>query len=231
MNEVLEIRKKLDELKNEEKAIKIKRYLKSPYEFYGINIPELRKISKNYRNLEFDNFLSLFNELFESKNHEEMSLALFLMEYYFNKNPEKSWIFLMNKLNKIKTWDHADEVATAILGKILLKNLTFMKQIKEMSKNKNPWIRRIAIVSNLPLIKKNKIELTLIMSEYLVYDEDVYVQKGVGWMLREAGKKDRIGIRNFILNHLDMKSYAFSYSTEKMLELREIRKEKIKKKN
>jgi 3-methyladenine DNA glycosylase AlkD len=231
MNEVLEIRKKLDELKNEEKAIKIKRYLKSPYEFYGINIPELRKISKNYRNLEFDNFLSLFNELFESKNHEEMSLALFLMEYYFNKNPEKSWIFLMNKLNKIKTWDHADEVATAILGKILLKNLTFMKQIKEMSKNKNPWIRRIAIVSNLPLIKKNKIELTLIMSEYLVYDEDVYVQKGVGWMLREVGKKDRIGIRNFILNHFDMKSYAFSYSTEKMLELREIRKEKIKKKN
>jgi len=69
------------------------------------------------------------------------------------------------------------------------------------------------------------------MSEYLIYDEDVYVQKGVGWMLREAGKKDRIGIRNFILNHLDMKSHTFSYATEKMLELREIKKEKIKKKN
>jgi 3-methyladenine DNA glycosylase AlkD len=231
MNEVFEIRKRLNELKNEEKAIRIKKYLKSPYEFYGINIPELRKISKDYRNLEFDNFLSLFNKLFESNNHEEMSIALFLMEHYFNKSPEKSWFFLINKLDKIKTWDHADELSTAILGKILLKNLSFMRQIKEMSKNKNPWIRRIAIVSNLPLIKKGKIELTLIMSEYLIYDEDVYVQKGVGWMLREAGKKDRIGIRNFILNHLDMKSHTFSYATEKMLELREIKKEKIKKKN
>ncbi len=231
MNEVFEIRKRLNELKNEEKAIRIKKYLKSPYEFYGINIPELRKISKDYKNLEFDNFLSLFNKLFESNNHEEMSIALFLMEHYFNKSPEKSWFFLINKLDKIKTWDHADELSTAILGKILLKNLSFMRQIKEMSKNKNPWIRRIAIVSNLPLIKKGKIELTLIMSEYLIYDEDVYVQKGVGWMLREAGKKDRIGIRNFILNHLDMKSHTFSYATEKMLELREIKKEKIKKKN
>jgi 3-methyladenine DNA glycosylase AlkD len=90
-----------------------------------------------------------------------------------------------------------------------------MKQIKEMSKDKNPWIRRIAIVSNLPLIRKNKIEFALMMSEYLIYDEDIYVQKGVGWILREIGKKDRITLRNFILNHLDMKPYTFSYATER----------------
>jgi hypothetical protein len=48
-----------------------------------------------------------------------MSLALFLMEYHLNKNLERSWNFLINKLNKIKSWDHADELSTAILGKIL----------------------------------------------------------------------------------------------------------------
>jgi hypothetical protein len=36
MNEIFDIRKKLNELKNESKAIKIKKYLKSPYDFYGI---------------------------------------------------------------------------------------------------------------------------------------------------------------------------------------------------
>ena len=49
-------------------------------------------------------------------------------------------------------------------------------------------------------------------------------------MLREAGKKDRMNVREFILTHIDMKPTAFSYATEKMKELREIRKEKLKEK-
>jgi len=78
----------------------------------------------------------------------------------------------------------------------------------------------------LPLIKKNKLELTFLLAEKLIYDEDIYVQKASGWMLREAGKKDRLATRKFILDHLDMKPAAFSYATEKMPELRKIKKEK-----
>ncbi len=102
-----------------------------------------------------------------------------------------------------------------------------------MSGNKNPWIRRTSIVSTYPLIKNNKIELTLRLAEKLVYDIDIYVQKGAGWMLREVGKKNRIALREFLLMHLDMKPFAFSYATEKMKEMREIRKKWLeeKKKN
>ena len=44
-------------------------------------------------------------------------------------------------------------------------------------------------------------------------------------MLREVGKKDRLALRNFVMMHLDMKPTAFSYATEKMKELREIKRE------
>ena len=47
-------------------------------------------------------------------------------------------------------------------------------------------------------------------------------------MLREAGKKNRHAVREFIIIHLNMKPLAFSYATEKMPELRIIKKEKIK---
>ena len=63
-----------------------------------------------------------------------------------------------------------------------------------MSESRNPWIRRASIVSTYKLIKKNKLELTFRLAEKLVYDEDVYVQKGAGWMLRELGKKDRMAL-------------------------------------
>ena len=67
------------------------------------------------------------------------------------------------------------------------------------------------------------------LAEKLIYDENTYVQKGAGWMLREAGKKNRTMIRDFILMHIDMKPVVFSYATEKMKELRKIRKEESKK--
>ena len=43
-------------------------------------------------------------------------------------------------------------------------------------------------------------------------------------MLREVGKKNRLSLREFLMMHLDMKSVAFSYATEKMKELREIKR-------
>jgi len=228
MEEVKQIRAKFNLLRNDEQAKQSKRYLKSPYEFYGAKVPEVREIAKEYKDLDFYSSLNLFDELWKSGNHEEMWLALFLMEKQFQKNIVESWIFLMKRLDKIKSWDHVDELSSAILGKILDQRLDLVKEIKEMSTSRNPWVRRISIVSTLPMIKNNKIELTLRLAESLVYDNDVYVQKGAGWMLREAGKKARVPVKEFIMMHLDMKPQAFSYATEKMIELREIRKRKIK---
>lgn len=228
MEEVIGIRKKFNELRNEEQAIGSKKYLKSPYNFYGVSVPQVREISKSYFDLDFYSFLNLFDDLWNSGYHEEMWLALFIMEKQFEKNINESWKFLTKRLDKIKTWDHVDELSSSILGKILNKRLDLIKEIKEMSLSKNPWIRRISIVSTLPMIKNNKIELTLRLAEKLVYDNDIYVQKGTGWMLREAGKRARVPIKEFIMMHLDMKSSAFSYATEKMTELREIKKRKLK---
>ena len=159
-----------------------------------------------------------------------MSFALYLLGKYVNENPDYLWKFLSERIEKIKTWDHADELSAHLLGKVLEKNIRFMKGIKEFSESKNPWFRRISIVSTYPLIKKDKIDLTLRLAEKLVYDNNVYVQKGAGWMLREVGKKNRLALRDFLMMHLDMKPSAFSYATEKMIELRKIRKESLKKK-
>ena len=87
----------------------------------------------------------------------------------------------------------------------------------------------MAIESTYKLIKQNKLDLTFLLAEKLVYDENEYVQKAAGWMLREVGKRNRIAAAEFIKMHMDMKNIAFSYATEKMKELRKKRKEKIKK--
>jgi len=222
--EVAAIRTILEGLRNPERARVSKRYLKSDYEFYGVSVPKLRKIAKSI-DLDFDSSLKLFDELWNSGNHEEMSLGLFLISKFENPGV---WDFLVARLDKAKSWDHIDELSCHTLGEILANNLRLTSDMKTLANSDNPWFRRASMVSTLPLIKKNKLELTFLLAEKLVYDNNIYVQKAAGWMLREAGKRDRLATRNFILNHLDMKAAAFSYATEKMLELRKIKKEKIK---
>lgn len=218
------IHEELLKLGKKERAEYNKRYLKSPYSFYGLRVPEIRKIVKDYKDIDFPSATILFEQLWNSGNHEEMSLALFLLEKYVKKNPNEVWKILTKNIEKAKTWDHIDELSAHILGEIVNANYEFAKEIKEFSESKNPWLRRTSIVSTYYLIKKNKIDLTLRLAEKLVYDKDIYVQKGAGWMLREVGKKNRLSLREFLMMHLDMKSVAFSYATEKMKELREIKR-------
>lgn len=228
MTELEQIRAKLFNLADKERAEHSKRYLKSSYDFYGLKVPEMRKIMKEYRPLDFYSALDLFDELWNSGNHEEMNCALYLLSSYVKEHPLEIWKFLLERLDKAKSWDLIDELSSHILGKILLERIDLMSDIKKLSESKNPWFRRTSIISTYQLIRKNKIELTLRLAEKLVYDNDVYVQKGAGWMLREAGKKNRLAVREFILIRLNMKPSAFSYATEKMLELRKIKQDKIK---
>lgn len=225
MTQLEQIRAKLHSMANPTLAVNYKRYLKSQYNFYGLRVPMLRKIAKEYKNLEAQDTFSLFDELWNSGNHEEMNLALFILQNFKKKFTLRTWQFLSSRWEKAKSWDQIDALGTGILGYILADNVNLATEIKNMAMSRNPWVRRLAIVSTSQLIKQNKIQLTLRLAEVLCYDDNLYVQKGAGWMLREAGKKFPKDVREFIMMHLNMKPYAFSYAIEKMRELRQKRKE------
>ena len=229
MIKIEQIREKLKEKANPEKISFLKNYMKSPWNFtYGIKVPDSRNIAKDYKNLEISEVYNLFDQLWSTGNHEEMSLAIHTLQQYKKKLDAGTWKFLRARLGKARTWDHIDWLATDVFAEILKNNLVLIKDIKELANSRNFWERRLAIESTYKLIKENKIDLTLLLAEKLVYDDNEYVQKGAGWMLREAGKRQRIAVRDFIMMHLDMKNIAFSYATEKMKELRKIRKENKK---
>ncbi len=230
--DIKEIREQLKLLGDSERAQHSKKYLKSNYSFYGITVPKLRVIAKEFKQKNPDfkiyDVYNAFDELWNSGNHEEMSLAMYILGLYKKEFSLETWDFLMKRVEKAKSWDHIDELSSHIIGEIFLNNPSLQTKMKELSVSRNPWMRRLSIVSQYPLIKKGKIQLTFLLAEKLVYDEDIYVQKGAGWMIREAGKKNPVQAQEFIKINRNMKPAAFSYSTEKMLDLRKRLREQIK---
>lgn len=59
----------------------------------------------------------------------------------------------------------------------------------DLSRSNNPWERRIAILATLAFIKRGECDITFEIAEKLLEDRNDLIQKAVGWMLREAGKK------------------------------------------
>ncbi len=222
--EVKELRIKLKSLANYQIASHSKKYLKSPYNFYGVRVPQLRSLAKEYGSIGIYDVYNIFDELWNSGNHEEMELALFILQNHKKKFSLEMWDFLINpqRVEKACTWDHIDYLGTGILGYIVADKMELNPEIKQLSQSENPWMRRLSVVCQCPSIKKGKLQMTLLLAEKLCYDEDIYVQKGTGWMLREAGKKNPVQIKEFVKIHKNMKPTCLSYATEKMLDIRRL---------
>jgi 3-methyladenine DNA glycosylase AlkD len=76
--------------------------------------------------------------------------------------------------------------------------------LRKLAKSKNLWERRIAIVSTMTFIRAGQTEDTYAIAQILFTDKHDLIHKAVGWMLREAGKKDPDTLVAFLGEHYAM---------------------------
>jgi len=156
--------------------------------FLGIAVPEQRKIAKKYTDLRLIDFQGLLR----SKIHEERMTALFILIDQFQKAKgiarKRIYNFYFKNRKGVNNWDLVDLSADKIMGEYLLdkpKDILY-----KLARSSGLWDRRIAILSTFAFIKKSKFEDTLEISKILLEDKEDLIQKAVGWMLREVGKRD-----------------------------------------
>lgn len=170
--------------------------------FLGITVPEQRKIAIRYKTLDLREIQQLLN----SKIHEERLVALLiLVEQYKKANDlikKKIFDFYLKNSKKINNWDLVDLSAEKILGEYLLDKDKSI--IYKLVKSKNIWERRIAVLTTFQFIKNRQYEATLRVAKLLLRDKHDLIQKAVGWMLREIGKRDLKVEEEFLKNYYKM---------------------------
>lgn len=185
--------------------------------FLGITIPNIRKVIKKYYNLLE---LKEIEKLLHSKYHEYRQSALLILTLKMKEaslsEKEKIINLYLDNTKYINGWDLVDLSAHYILGSYLLENLDKINILYKLANSDNMWERRISIVSTWIFIKNGRYEDTLKISKILLNDKQDLIQKAVGWMLREVGKKDFNEEYNFLIkNYKQMPRTMLRYSIEK----------------
>lgn len=158
-------------------------------EFIGVSVPDQRKVAKKYKNLE----LPELKKLLGSKIHEHRLTALFILSDLVRvkkpKNLEMIKDFYLKNLKAVNNWDLVDSSAPYILGQYLVDKPRDI--LYKLASSKDLWEKRVSVISTAWLIKLGQFDDTIRISEMLITDQNDLIQKAVGWMLREIGKKSR----------------------------------------
>lgn len=159
--------------------------------FYGISVPESRKISIEYINLSLEEI----QKLLHNKYHEARLIGVLILVYKYKQasidnEKKKIYNFYLKNSKNINNWDLVDVSAHHIVGDYLFhKNTKERKILEKLAVSKNLWERRIAIISTFAFIYKKEYEGTLKIVKILLHDKHDLIQKACGWMLREVGKR------------------------------------------
>ena len=209
---------KLVRLSDDEKRVVLSRFFKTGKgeygegdKFIGIIVPNVRSVAKRHK----DCSLEIIAELLESEWHECRLCALLILREKFKESPDSIVGFYLSHTKGINNWDLVDLSAPYVLGQYLVHK-TDRKILYELAESEIMWERRIAVVSTLTLIRNNMFDDTIRLAEKLIDSKHDLMQKAIGWMLREVGKRDEALLKVFLSKHCGtMPRTMLRYAIEK----------------
>ena len=219
--EYSKIIKELRVLSDDEKKTVLPRFFKTGKgeygegdRFLGIIVPNTRKVAKNHK----DSPYIVIEMLLESEWHECRLCALLMLIEKYRKEPDEAVHFYLTHTKGINNWDLVDLSAPYILGDYL-KDKTDRNVLYDLAGSSIMWERRIAVVSTLMLIRHGQFDDTIRLAESLIDSKHDLMQKSIGWMLREVGKRDKGLLVQFIEKHKhEMPRTMLRYAIEKFPE-------------
>jgi 3-methyladenine DNA glycosylase AlkD len=211
--------------KNSDEKIKegSKRFFKEKIKVYGIKTSVVTQISKKYysevKNKTKKEIFELCEDLFKSGYMEESFIAC-NWSYNVHKQFEEKDILIFEKWidNYVTNWATCDTFCNHTMGKLIEMYPNQVSTLKKWAKSKNMWMRRAAAVSLIVPARRGLFLKDIFeIADILLLDKEDLVQKGYGWMLKEASRTKQKEIFNYVIkNKKVMPRTALRYAIEKM---------------
>lgn len=231
-----QVRAALAEVADPADAVHLQRFFKTgPGEygegdvFLGVRVPATRAVAKRFADLPLDEI----DVLLDSAVHEERLAGLLILNLRYaragkarSSDPDaqremadaqremvERYLAAVRR-GRVNNWDLVDSSAEYVLGAWLLDKPRDL--LAELAAADSLWERRVALLSTFAFIKAGDASITFALCERLLDDRRDLIQKAVGWMLREVGKRiDPALLTGFLDRHAArLGRTALSYATE-----------------
>lgn len=187
-------------------ALPMANYLKNNFIFFGIKTEQRRTIFKsNYEKYKLEvksNFREIVWELYQKQEREFHLCAIDLLLKEFKNNYRLEDIQFIEKLITTHSWwDSVDTLAKYQLGGYLKQ---FPKETEEVirrfSSASNLWLNRSAILFQLSYKEKTDFNLLKSECEKHKHSREFFIQKAIGWALRDYSRFNPKGVKEFVLS-------------------------------
>ena len=186
--------------------------------FLGIKVPVTREVVKaSWR----ETSLQDLEECIASEYHEVRLAALLALVEIFkhNKANQSDCIdFYLAHTDRINNWDLVDLSCYPLLGVWLLDK--DRQLLYDLARNgKTIWEQRIGIVSTMTFVRHGQLKDTFAIADILLHHPHDLIHKAVGWLLREAGKRDKEALVHYLEpRYREMPRTMLRYAIEKFPE-------------
>ena len=189
--------------------------------FLGIRVPVTRAVVREcWRDTDF----AQLGRCIGSEWHEiRLAALLALIEIFSHarKDPAlqaRCVDFYLAHTERINNWDLVDLSCYPLLGAWLLdKDRTLLYDLAR--EGKSIWEQRIGIVSTMQFLRHGQLQDTFAIADILLHHPHDLIHKAVGWLLREAGKRDAAALHAFLEPRFrEMPRTMLRYAVERMPE-------------
>lgn len=194
----------LKEVANPEDAIHMKAYMKDQFEFLGVKTPVRRQVSKIFfkKNHKSTIDWEFVNQAWENP-YREMQYAVLDYLQLKQKALKPSDLLKIKKLAQTKPWWDTIDFLCRSVGFICLHYPETKKFVLEWSRDEDFWLRRLAIEHQL--LQKEETDVQL-LEQILINNlnqTEFFINKAIGWALRDYSKTNPDWVREFIEKYKD----------------------------
>jgi 3-methyladenine DNA glycosylase AlkD len=192
-----------EENRNAMNAESMKKYMKDHFPFLGIKSPLRKELERQFFN-KTGLLKEPFNKdfvtgLWEKEKREYQYTALVYLEKSVKKLEKNDLDFMEQLITTKSWWDTVDAIAPKPVGEIARRFPEVISDtIDGWASHDNMWLRRAALLFQLKYKNQTNEEL---LYQYIVKNADskeFFIQKAIGWALREYSKTNPESVGKFI---------------------------------
>lgn len=188
---------------NAENKIGMEHYMRDRYTFYGIKTPQRREIYREFLKNERKSKVIDWNFINQCFNDEHREFQYLACDYIVRMQQFLVFDDLERLQNYIQTkswWDTVDAL-TKVVGKLTLRSNEGKSKMIQWSLDDDFWIRRVAIDHQLGFKNQTDQQLLAVIIQNNFDSNEFFINKAIGWSLREYSKTDPIWVAKFVEKH------------------------------